>query len=157
MIQDYWEVWKEETVMLAIVLEQCAIWAGPPLDTFCRPVQEFHRHLAVVIDKSDWANMEKEIWAGVMNDPMVAASLRHPMSKRTQSQTPITEKPMASIPPSTSEPRGDDTPWRLGSSAKKATTTILRVFFLQVPEDLILPALKDAYLLGAPLCLTSPA
>ena len=30
MTQDYWEVQKEETVMLAIILQQCTIWAGAP-------------------------------------------------------------------------------------------------------------------------------
>ena len=40
------------------------------------------------------------------NDPVVAASLRPPMSRRTQLQTPIAEKPIASIPPSTPELEG---------------------------------------------------
>ena len=76
---DYWEVQKEETIALAIILQQCAIWARAPPDTFCAAVKELHRHLALVIDKSEWAKMEEEIQAGVMNDPIVSASPRLPM------------------------------------------------------------------------------
>ena len=50
---DYWEVQKWETIMV-IILQQCAIWAKASLDTFCGAVQELHRHLALVVDKSDW-------------------------------------------------------------------------------------------------------
>ena len=55
---------------------------------------------------------------------------------------------MASIPPSASELGGMTSP-SLGSSTKEAATTTPMVF-PQVPEDLILPALEGAYLLGAP-------
>ena len=107
---DYWEVWKKETVTLAIILQQCAIQAGTPLDMFCRAVQELHMCLALVMDKSNWANMEKEIWAGVMSASIVAASPKPHMSRRTQSHTPIAKKLMASIPPSTPKPEGTTPP-----------------------------------------------
>ena len=41
-----------------------------------------------------------------MNDPIVAASLRPPMSRRTQPQTPTAEKPTASVPPSAPKSKG---------------------------------------------------
>ena len=50
--------------------------------------------------------MEKEIWEGVMNDPMVAALPRPPKPIRIPLQTPKVEKPMASISPSTSDLEG---------------------------------------------------
>ena len=40
LICDYWEVHKEEAIMLDVMLQQCAIWAGAPPDTFCGAVQE---------------------------------------------------------------------------------------------------------------------
>ena len=84
LTQDFWEVWKEETVTLAIVLQKCAIWARAPPNTFCGAVQELPRFLALVMDKTNWVNMEEEIWAWVMRDPLVAASPRPLMSRRTQ-------------------------------------------------------------------------
>ena len=101
--QDFWVVLKEETITLVIILQWCAIWAGAPLDMFCGAVQELHRYLVLVVGKSNWANMEEEIWAGVMNDPVVVASLRPPILRRTQPQTPIAERPMASVSPSAPE------------------------------------------------------
>ena len=148
LTQDYWDVQKEETIALAVILQWCAIQVGAPLDTFCRAVQELHRCLALVVDKSNWANMEEEIWAGVMNDPVVAVSPRPPMSRRTQSQTPVAEKPMAAIPPSTSELEGMTPPQDLALVPWRKTTTTSRGF-PKVPEDVVLPALEGAYLPGA--------
>ena len=39
MTWHYWEVWKEETVILAIILQQCAIQARAPPDVFCEAVK----------------------------------------------------------------------------------------------------------------------
>ena len=47
---------------------------------FCGAVWELHRHLVLVMGKSDWANMEEEIQAGGVNDPIVGVFLRPPMS-----------------------------------------------------------------------------
>ena len=49
----------QKTITLAIILQWCAIQVRAPPDTFYRRVQELHRNLALVMDKSDWANMEK--------------------------------------------------------------------------------------------------
>ena len=87
LTQDYWEVWKDETIVLAIVLQKCAMWARAPPDTFCRAVQELHRHLALVVKESKWINMEKETWEGVLKDSMVAAAPGAPMPKRIPSDT----------------------------------------------------------------------
>ena len=83
LTEDYQKLQKEETIALAVILLQYTIWTGDPLDMFCRAVQELHRCLALGMDKSDMANMEEEIQAGVMNDPVVVASPRPPMSRRT--------------------------------------------------------------------------
>ena len=103
--------------MLGVVLQQCAVQARTPPDTFCGSVQEVNRCLALVMEEVDWINMEKEISEGVMKDPVVAAAPRVPMPKRVPSQTPKVEKPMVSIslePPSASEPDGVATPQDLG-------------------------------------------
>ena len=105
----YQEVQKEKTVTLDII-QWHAIWARAPPDTFCGAVQELHWHLALVIEENNWPNMEEEIWEGVMNDPVVAASPRPLMPGGTLPQTPLAEKPMAAIPPSASEPEGMMTP-----------------------------------------------
>ena len=73
---------------------------------FCGAVHEFHMCLVLVTDKSDWTNIEEDIWAGVINDPLVAASSTTPMLRRTQSQTPVAEKSAASSPPFTPELEG---------------------------------------------------
>ena len=70
--------YQEETAMLAIILQWCAIWAKDPPDMFYGAVQELHRHLALVVEEGNWINMEEEIWEGVMKDPVVAAAPRAP-------------------------------------------------------------------------------
>ena len=89
--------------------------------------------------------MEKEIWAGVMNDPMIAVSLRPPMSWRTQTQTTIAEKHVTSIPLSTSDPEGRTPPQDMALVPRRQPPT-LPGFFHQVSDDLILPDIEGAYL-----------
>ena len=79
---DYQEVWKEETIMLAIVLQQCAIWAGVPPDAFCGEVKELQECLVPVVEEGNFFNMEKEIWEGVMKDPMVATTSGAPIQEQ---------------------------------------------------------------------------
>ena len=135
---DYWEVWKEETIMLAIILQWCTIRAGAPSDTFCREVQELHRQLALVVEESDWVNME---------DPMVAVSPRPPMSRRKPSQIPRVEKLMASISPSASQLEGTTPPQDLALVPRRQPPPPPG-FSYKVPEGLILPAIEGAYLPG---------
>ena len=142
VIQDYWEVWKEETITLAIVLQWCAIWAGP-LQT------HFAEQSKSSLEESDWANMEEKIWAGVMNDPVVAALSRSPKPRWIPSQTPGVEKSVASISLSVSEPEGMTPPQDLALVPRRKPPPPPG-FSLQVPEDLVLPVLDDAYLPEAP-------
>ena len=121
----------------------------PPPDTFCRAVQELHQHLALVIEESNWPYMEEEIQAGVMNDPMVAALLRPPTPRRIPSQIPGVEKPMASNSPSASELEGMTPPQDLAPVPRRQLPPPPG-FSPQFPEDLVLPALEGAYLLGTP-------
>ena len=69
LTQDYREVQKDETNVLAIILQWCTIWGRAPPNTICRAVQELHMHMALVVEDGDWSNMEKEIWEGVMKAP----------------------------------------------------------------------------------------
>ena len=101
------------------------------------------------MDKSNWANMEKDIWAGVMNDLVVAASPRPPMARGIPLQTPKLEKPVASVPPSASEPEGMTSPQDLALVPRRQPPPSPG-FSPQVLVDLILPALEGAYLPGAP-------
>ena len=54
--QGMWDVrmvrWKE-TVVLALVLQRCAIWSGMPLGVLCRAVQELHRCLTPVLESGN--------------------------------------------------------------------------------------------------------
>ena len=86
MTLDYWEMQREETITLAIILQWCAIQAGTPPDIFCGAVQELHEHLALVLEEGNLFIMEKEIWEGVSKDPMaVTTSTRAPTPKRASS------------------------------------------------------------------------
>ena len=91
--QECQEVQKEETVVLAIVLQRCAIHAGASPSVFCRMVQELHKCLVLVVKRGNLFNMETEIWHGVRKDPVAPTSL-----KRAPSPTPS--------PPPASEPEG---------------------------------------------------
>ena len=94
MTQDYQEVWREESVMLAIVLQWCTILPRAPSDIFCGAVQELHECLAPVVEKGNLFNMEKEIWEGIRKDPVTATpSKRTPTLKRVLSQMPGVEEP----------------------------------------------------------------
>ena len=66
---------REETVMLAILLQQCTICTRAPSDISCRVVQELHKSLVLVVEKGNLFNIEEEIWEGVRKDPMVATAL----------------------------------------------------------------------------------
>ena len=112
---------------------------------FCRAVQELHRHLVLVMERSDWVNMEEEIKAGVMNDPTVDASLRPPMSRRIQPQTPIAQRPMASVSPSAPKSKGMTPPQDLVLVPKRQPPPPPG-FFLHIPEDLTLPSIESTYL-----------
>ena len=70
MIQDYWEVQREEMVVLAVVLQRCAICARDSPNVFCSVVQELHDCLVPVEEDSNLFNMEKEIWDGGRKDPI---------------------------------------------------------------------------------------
>ena len=61
---DYQEVWREEMVVLAIVLQKCANHARASPNVFCRAAQEFCKCLAPVIEEADLFNMETEILEG---------------------------------------------------------------------------------------------
>ena len=65
MTQDYWEVGREEIVVLAIIFPWCAIWAGAAQDIFCEAEQELHECLAPVVEEGDLFNIEKNIWEGL--------------------------------------------------------------------------------------------
>ena len=69
LTSNYQEVWKEETVVLAIILQQCTIWARAPPDMFSGVVQELHEHLALVVEEGDWLNMEKRSGRGLWKTP----------------------------------------------------------------------------------------
>ena len=88
--------------------------------------------------------MEKEIWVGVMSDPVVASSLRPPTPRRILLQTPRVEKPMASISPSMSEPEGTTSPQDLALVPRRQPPPPPPGFSPQVLEDLIQPALEGA-------------
>ena len=126
---------KRKTIALGIVLQWCAIQSGAPPDTFYGAVQELHWHLALVVEEIDWPNMEEEIWAGVMNDPMVAASSRPPTPRRTLLQTLGVEKPVAAISLSASESEGMTPPQDLALVPRRQPPSPLG-FSPQVPEDL---------------------
>ena len=69
MTWDYWEVQKEETIMLAIVFQWCTIQTRAPSDIFCGAVQELHECQALVVEEGDLFNKEKEIWEGARKLP----------------------------------------------------------------------------------------
>ena len=81
--EDYWEVWREEMVVLAIVLQRCAIHARASPNTFCRVVQELCKCLAPVVEGADLFNMEMEILKGARKGFMVPTS-----PKKAQSLNP---------------------------------------------------------------------
>ena len=105
---DYWEVWREETVALAIVFQRCAIHAGASPDVFCGAVQELYDCLIPMVEEGDLFNMEKEMWEGVRKDPVAPTSL-----KRAPSLTPRVEEPTRTTepnPPPTSKLEGAMSP-----------------------------------------------
>ena len=96
--------------------------------------------------------MEKEIWEGVMNDPIIATSPKMSMLRRVLLQTPGVEKAMVSIslePPSASKPEGATSPQDLALVPRRQPPPPPG-FSTQVLEDLTIPPIEDAYLLGAP-------
>ena len=110
-------------------------------------------HLALIVEEGNWINMEKEIWEGVMKDSMVAAAPRASMPKTVPSQTSRVEKPMASIlpeTPSVSEPEGVAPPQDMALVPRRQPPSPPG-FSPQVPEDLAIPPLEDAYLQGGPI------
>ena len=93
--------------------------------------------------------MEDEIQAEVVNDPVVTASPRPPMSRRTQPQTPVAERPVASVSPSVPKPEEMASPQNLDLVPRRQPQPPPG-FFPQIPEDLALPAIQRAYLPVAP-------
>ena len=88
MIQDYQEVQREETVVLAIVLWRCAIHAGASPSVFCRVVQELHNCLVPMMEVGNLFNMKMEIWEGVRKDPVATTP-----SRGVPSLTPRVKEP----------------------------------------------------------------
>ena len=106
--QDYWEVWRKETVVLAIVLQRCAIHAEASPDVFCGAVQELQNCLVPMVEKGDLFSMEEEIWEGVRKDPMATTP-----PKRVPSLIPRAEEPTSTTapdPPPTSKLEGAVSP-----------------------------------------------
>ena len=81
LTEDYWEVWREETIALAIILQPCAIQVRAPPDILCGGLQELHKCLVLVVEEGNLFNMQEEMWEGVMKDPMVAATPKAPHTK----------------------------------------------------------------------------
>ena len=88
MTQDYWVVLREETIILAIILQQCTIHARAPPDVFCGAVQQLHECLAPVIEESNLFNMEKEILAGLEKTLWLLLPQQEPPCKNS----PFTQK-----------------------------------------------------------------
>ena len=121
---DYWEVWREETVVLAIVFQRCVIHAGASPYVFCRAVQELCKCLIPMVEEGNLFNMETQIWEGVRKDPMAPTS-----SKRAPSLMPRVEEPTstpAPNPPLVSEPEGAASPEELALGAKKVAAATPR-------------------------------
>ena len=152
MTQDYQEVWKEETVMMVIILQQCAIQVGAPPDIFCGAVQELHKCLAWVVEEGDLLNMEQEIQEGIRKEPMAATTAtRVPSPKRVPSQMPRVEELTCSTSPdlpSMPEPEGAVPPQDLALVPRRWPPPLPR-FSSQDPDDLIMPPLEDTHLPGA--------
>ena len=89
MTQDYWEVWREETVALPIVLQRCTIHARASPNMFCGMVQELCEYLFPMVEEGDLFNMEMEIREGVRKVPMTTTP-----SKRAPSPMPGVEEPI---------------------------------------------------------------
>ena len=113
---DYWEVLKEETVVLAFILQRCIIWAKAPPDVFCGAVQELLEYLVPVVGEVNLFNMEQEIWEEIRKDGALATTStgiptpeRTPSLKRVLSQMPRVEELTHSTtpdPPSKPKPEG---------------------------------------------------
>ena len=130
LMWDYHEVWKEETVVLAVVLQQCVVWARAPPDTFCRAVQELHRCLTMVMEEGNWINMEKEIWEGLWKTPWLLQNQGLPHQKEYHCRHPIGEAHNIYFTRTSICIWAimGGTPSRPGSSTKEAATTP-QVFF----------------------------
>ena len=117
LTKDYWEVWKEETILLAIIFQQCTMWAGTSPDVFCGAVQELHECLALVVE-GNWLNMEKEIWEGVMKESTLTEVQSREAIHSIFTKTSICTWTRRSGAPSTS-----------ACSTKETTTTSTQVFY----------------------------
>ena len=73
----YQVVWREEIVVLAIMLQRCAICASVSPDMLCGAVQETHDCLVPVVERGELFNME-EIWEEVKDPIATTPSNRVP-------------------------------------------------------------------------------
>ena len=147
---------KEETIVLAIVLQQCTIWTGAHPDIFCGPIQELCECLVLVVEEGDWFDMEKEIWEAVRKDPVVAtASTGIPTPEKAPS--PKTVPPQLAraeelthstslYAPSLPKLEGVVPPQDLALVLSRQPPP--PGFSPQALENLTMPPLEDAYLPG---------
>ena len=150
-------VWREETVMLVVVLQWYVIQAGAPLDVYCGAIQELHKCLVSVVEEGDLFKMAKEIQEGVEKDPMVATILRaSPSSEGAPLHTFKTEEPVHYPGTTVPGPKIAMSPCDLAMVPER-WPPLPPGFSTQDPNDLAALALEDAHHVGGndlvgPLC-----
>ena len=141
MTWNYWEVWREETLVLAIVLQRCVIHAGASQNVFCRAVQEFHDCLVPMGEEGNLFIMEMEIWEGVRKDPMATTPSKGSLHQQLEWRSlPV----LLHLSLYLHQMGRGCVSWGPGPGAKKVATTTLR-FSPLGSDNPAIPPLEDMY------------